>query len=751
MLTFLLAIICLNSLLFIQEQRKKNGHIADSYGKTVKELYEDYNRIMEPYKGIASDKVKEKFEQDYKINQQSAYEKLLYEWLYDQITYLEEYPNYLNTIQKQAENLSQISIFQEVDSFSQKNLKKTANDFSLMNKFGLEVGENEGIVAFLDFSLSDYLVIIIGMAVVYQLLAERKKGLWEIVHSTKYGRLRLSVRRLIIVLFCAVLSSLFIYGINLMLSLYIYGGADGLHRAVQSMKLFKLYNSTSSILEFLMHYFLIKIVAIFLIYLCIWLVLSAVKTLSLSFLFMGGVAAIEYIAYTFLPLQSHFNVVKYMNLFSYIHLPEIYTNYLNVSLFGNLKSTREIALEILPVLILVISSCCLLTNTKKKPKESSIILRSLLDYFEIFSNKITSRLNLILAEVYKILIIQKGILILLILVYIQYNSISNINVYYSRPQLYLNSYYEKIHGAYSEEMVEVVEELGNELREKEKEVEELVTLYGDGKINFEEYYNRSRAYEDLGSKAEAYEMLHEKIEKAEQIKVAKGINVWIFNDLGYERMMGNTTYSAQQVQALKAVFFMVLILSSVFVYERQAGTFDMIRATKKGRLCLFRKKMQASFLITTIVWLLIYGVEILNTYRVYGLDNLAAPIQSVSSFSDFDFSISLGGFLACLYMIRLIVMQCVAYMIVFFSSVAERLEYSILGSTIVLLTPSALVIAGINIFKYIAIIVPIGAVEWYQGNQNILAKVSPFVIILAFGILFRICCRKVWNNEKYGL
>lgn len=64
--------------------------------------------------------------------------------------------------------------------------------------------------------------------------------------------------------------------------------------------------------------------------------------------------------------------------------------------------------------------------------------------FQLISNLFMKNWGIVLLELYKILFIQKGILIIILLVVIQWNGIYKVSVYYSPYEVYLNKYYQEL-------------------------------------------------------------------------------------------------------------------------------------------------------------------------------------------------------------------------------------------------------------------------------------------------------------------
>ncbi len=328
-----------------------------------------------------------------------------------QTKYLSDYPDWLNSIQKNKDSMLSFSIFSAPDNFSGRNILKTAGEFEKLQGVELTLGENGAVESLLTFSLTDYFLLILLMIIAVSFLEERKKGLWNVVHAAPGGRLRLAIKRTAILFCTSVFGVLLLYGTNLVIGFSIYGGYDSLNRSVQSVELLGGLPQLSTIGAFLSGWFLLRIGAAFFISLLLWLLLTAVHNVKYTILITGGVLALEYSLYTFLPVQSSFNLFKYFNLFTYISMSDLYTNYLNIDLFGYPFGICRISQLALPALCVLLGAACIVINCCKKPAAGKDTLGRFAVKLNSITDRFLTRLRLFDFEAYKSMWIQKGIIV----------------------------------------------------------------------------------------------------------------------------------------------------------------------------------------------------------------------------------------------------------------------------------------------------------------------------------------------------
>ena len=265
--------------------------------------------------------------------------------------YIAGYTDYLKKVQKQTEEQSKTSIFGKKNSFSLRNLQKTAKEFGKL--LGLDAvdgnlegasdsdgaagmdgngrsgtandavevrfGNTTGIEKWLDYKLGDYFGLLLLTIFVMAFLEERKKGLWSIIRTAKGGRRMLGIHRVLILLTVSILSVLLLNLLPLALSCMLQGGHTDFSRPIQSVQSFRTCTVRCTIGGWIALYTGVKILSGLFIGLFVWFIMGSVSNAQLSLAALLPVLGAEYALFTFLPVQSIFNLFKYLNLFSYVH------------------------------------------------------------------------------------------------------------------------------------------------------------------------------------------------------------------------------------------------------------------------------------------------------------------------------------------------------------------------------------------------------------------------------------------------
>ncbi len=634
-----------------------------------------------------------------------------------QLEYREHFEAYLQKIKDNKTNALSFSIFSKEDSFTQRNMLKTASQFETLNSTKISIDKNGALEAFFTCHFTDYLLLLFLFPIILSFLDERKIGLWGIIHSSPGGRIRLGMIRSGILFGSSIIATLILYGCNLALATSIYGGFGTLGRAVQSSPLFMKLPVRITFGNFIIQYTCIRIETAFFLALFCWLLLSAASNVKYTLIFSSLAAGLEFLLYTYLPVQGSFNVFKYLNLFTYVNLSALYTNYLNISLFGYPFGIREISLAgMLPMLVLLFAGIVAVC-THKKPIARESRIDTMITAIQIRTDRIHSRLHLFGFEVYKSLFIQKGILILAFLVW----SVSGSTFLHPANNHTLQE-------AAAKQYTKILEgRLGTELdskivAEQEKLDTEITkynaakTRYQSGVLEYAQFHVYETAYEAALIKQEALDLVKTRTAELKKLEKSIGRPLWLLNESPYESLWGENGESSRQAVAMTAVFSLALLLSGCFTYEKQSGMKKLLFSTIHGRSPLLFRKILLAAVVSMTVWGIAYGWEARVFFMTYTLSSLSAPIQSLALFADFPLPVSIRTFFILLNALRFLMLLICSLFILFLSAITGRIESSALICSSILLPSLLGEIIGIPPFRVLSLSRAVSMVELIHQN-----------------------------------
>lgn len=772
---FLFLILC-NSFIFTKEQKdkilendvslqqitdSKKEYLDEYKNMPIEQAYKDISlRIDElqiissliNYRDMEKDEIKEYeeiFEEEYNNlrgrypeltervnkNHQIYNDKYIYieynslNSIKKSIEYILEYPEYFRNIDKQKEELSQISIMQS--KFALLNAASTKDDFENIRDLPLELGMDDGFTSFVSFKLTPYLIFILLIFIILDFTYERENDIWKVVYSTPNGRGVLALNRLFILVFSVVCLSLLFYLSLLSISMKVYGGREDLDRYVQSIASFQEFTVPMTVMKFIGYYLLINILSILVISLLFWLLLTIVNSHKLGLLFFILFMIVEWSFYTFTSNQSAFSLLKYINFYAYINMATDMIKYLNTAVFSGLLNKNIILLISLIFFLCLLLFLCIYLNSKINPCHCGHIYTIKTKLTKLVSkvkDKFYEKLGFVGMELYKILIHQKGLLIIIILVFaLQYNS-SDEKIYFSDSDYIVNDFYDMYSGELTQDTKNYINEWQNKIWNPEQSIHT---------------FNPNL----LISEQKAISKVINHVDYLENLKDTKGIEGWLVNPRSYNHLFGNDYYSKQIVYDVLALIFLVFALSAVFSYEEKNNVKTVIHTTANGRVKLFMSKIISVIILTTIIWGLVYGAQLLEINKHYNFTNLEAPVQSLDFFENINIKCSLGDLIFIVSLLRLFVLILISFIICYISNRVSLIK-TIIISIVIFLIPEFLSNLTIPIFNYISAIRIINVTSVLLVKNGFIIMLIYIAILVVLGLIVLYKTKKNWCNNK---
>lgn len=645
--------------------------------------------------------------------------------------HLTGYDDWLKSIQRNKENMQMFSLF-ETDSFSGRNIVKTADEFEKLCGVILSVGADGVINAFMSFALTDYFMIAVLLLFVVSFLEERKAGLSGILHAAPRGRARLALQRTAILFGVSLAGVLLLYGSNLAIGFAVYGGADDLTRAVQSVGLLGKLPVLCSVGDFLIFYLILRILASFFIGLLFWLLFSAVDNVKNTIIVAAVLLAVEYSLYTFLPVQSVWNGLKYFNLFTYITLSDLYTNYLNINIFGYPFGIRSISQFLLLPMCICLAAVCILIYCKKRPTGRKDLSGRIAYRIRSIADKVLRRLGIFGMETYKVLWIQKGVIIFALFIYVVSGLSFSANIpLYSAAEIAEQKYIGELSGEITDDTFFEIDSIMARLNKAISDYEKAKIDYENGTITKSQFnlfvYDEAVA----SSSKEGLDRVRARAEALKMSGVDKGFTPWLFDETPFESVYGTAAQTNQYRAAVIVVLAMTLLLAGNMVYERCSNIAFLSSSTFRGRGVLLSRKIVLSMLVSASVWAVIYGRELYILITKFDIREWDVSVQNLSMLSEFPLHCSIRGWLIILYVYRLLALICGAMIVLLISALVKRMEFAYVAACGVMLLPSVLyAYMGVRLLKPLAYIIGVDAMPLLLSENGGISQLLLWGVML---------------------
>ena len=619
----------------------------------------EYRELLEAHSQSTPAQIADAFSENW--SQTDEEQRLL-----TQAEHLQSYGEYLERVQEQAHKMQASSIFNaNQDSFTYRNIIKTAKDFSNCTAEGIRLGNDRAIQDWLSFSLADWFYLAVILLLVMSFLEERKKGLTAIVRTCSAGRGKLQVSRLLVLLtFCAGMTML-LYYLPLGLSLCVDGGWQDWSRPIQSLAEFQKYTVQMSIAEFLMQFFFVKTICGFLLGVLLWFALSFLTRPQMGWLATAAGLVLEYLLYTLIPAQSLFSPLREINVFSYIFTSELYVRYTNINFFGFPIGRRTLLLVLLVCVTAVLSAATIRILTRRYPFGNGDIMGKWIDRWNQMGDGLRKHFGLYGFEVYKFLFLSAGGLFLILGFLMTQNLNCGTLAYTINEDNIYHQYVTKIQGPVTQDTYDY-----------------LVTARAALKntpIGAAEY-------------EAALDRLEETIANLED-------GAWLVYEPMFMNCYGLDSSITQRQNALLSYIFLVVCLSVLFACEKNGDLRKILRTTPNGRSKVFWTKYAAALTLVLIVWLRVMCEEWRLSVNYMGEVIASAPSNSISLTQNFAGTVNTA--LAMLYLFKLMALLIPVHFCIFIGERCQSFEKAFLFSGLFMLLPAAAYYFGVDTLVFL--------------------------------------------------
>lgn len=637
-----------------------------------------------------------------------AVELQVYELVYEQVKYVyDEYPSYYSDILQNAERMKNLSLLISPDSFSEKNIKKTVEDFRKIEGVEISLDKDLALTKFFESKLPQYSVLLFVVIISLDMISERRRGLWELVRCTKRGRIHLALWRIAAMLVAATAAVVILLLGQLTVCCACFGGAGDLSRPIQSLSLFKNVPDVQSIALYLVKYFAYKVFGTWIVGLSVWLVLQLVSDVKLAIVVLVCFVSIQYAAFTLIPDSFSIVFLRYINIFSYIDFERIFIKYLNIPLFGSLIRGDRLCYALMPVFILVLCTLCIFVGDKKYPNMRSFAngdrIRSRLNYIY---DKLIIRYGLFSYEINKVMVLRLGVLILVVLV---------------------------AWGIFVAEAPERSAQIDS--------LDAYCRSLVEGPVNDALFAKIDAELSVIGAIAEPseYELrrfaafLNIREQATDLLDQAGGMTPWIVDYSLYAAVFRSDNYESSFI----AVLFSALLCSGIFSYENLNRTKHLVRSTKNGKIKLFRAKIAVGLVCTAIVSVFVYSVELaLAAEKFGGLRRLNVPLSSLPLGIGFHSEMSVGIWLCRVYLIRLLVMVALTAVCMMISSFCRNPNHALIICVVITVLPYALSFLRIDLLEKLSLIHILSSVAYADYLTTSLSAV--FITLISIMLTYLI-------------
>ena len=620
--------------------------------------------------------------------------------LYSQLEYLNSYEERIEKIMENANQLKFASLFGETSSnYAKENIVQTVKAYSPLKTQEIELGNDQVINGFFSNSKVAYINLMCMILIILQMAGNKKKSLNQIVFATPRGRSGLSLHRSILI----ILSACTINAINLLLtfvlSVAFYGGTVNYSRTIQSVSTFSNFTYQWSVGETLFFYYAMTTMVLILLSSIIWVVIILVQNLSIATFILSTFFVIEFMLSKYIMLQSNLVLLKSLNVAEFIRLPHYFGTYYNLNILDHAVVRLQFVLFASGLLLLIFLGIAITLSSRLRPCDNRKIkvevwINSLLDSVR----NLQSHLGITSTEAYKVLIINKGFLLIIIASFFILNSYDSKSMKYTKAEEYLNEFYSNNSGKVKDDIYILIEQEYNKISVAQEEYTRTQEEYNEGNASELDLFYAQQKLESYQGAQEALPILEKKLEQLTLLEENKSITPWLVNERVYNKLLGEDSIQMQRFTVIISLALIVLLFSGSFDLEKRTNMIPKLRQTAKGRSNVLKAKMISSAILTFIITTIFYVVDLYYVHTQFRIGELGAPIQSLDLFYEFPLRITIWQYLLVVYMIKCIVYIAFTELVVTMCvNIRQAIVISILG--LVMILPILITYFGFDLFE----------------------------------------------------
>ena len=648
-----------------------------------------------------------------------------------QAAVLQSYEDWLEEIEERAKRQERISIFQREDPFSDRNARKTAEDFADLKGVSPVLINSGGFLAGISFAGTDGMVLgLLFYMALFWFYREKEQGLTALLLPQARGRTPLAVARLLALFLGSICVNLSFWGENLLLSCLQYG-APVWRSPIQSVEGYENCVLQVTVGEYLMLFLTGKILTVFLLALIFTFFCLRFRRSALIFLAAGLLMALSLAL-----CQSGDGrfVFQYINLIPLMQVNPIFQTYFNLNLFSWPVNRIPLSLGAVAVLTVLFLAADLYgfgcqkpssVNSKRKRREKT------LPGFP--------RGGLLGQEVYKCLIMQKGLLMIMIFAALQGYLFFQEGEYPGADEIYYQQYMEQLSGPVTQEKLSALRAENARLRSWEKILEEGRKKYENREMSEGEWNALLQTVQDNTRSSAAFSRVAARLTYLKEYGKNTGENPGFVYETGYETLagLGEDGYAKDMGQGIWLLAISLALCSGIFTVEFSKDMIRLLGGTVRGRMETADRKLLLLAALSMLLFLMAYLPDLIKIIQTYGLPKLHASCGAIPSMASFP--MKLWQYLVLLYLLRYLFYFCILLMIAALSIWLRNTGKTLAVGSLLFIFPQVLRLLGIIDIR----IVSFNA--FLSGNLFLHYARGPLSLLAAVPVLPGICA---WRSIR---
>ena len=666
-------------------------NMRNEYGCTLKEVSEAYKKLE-----TKSNQGKMTWIEDQNTARRLAYlsgdtdysesiDFSILDLIYEHALNAADYENYILGIEEQAEKLKKSSLYSDPDSFAFRDIESTLAAYEHLKGMSITAEFSGGIRLITDSRATDAFVLLsLIILSMHLLVSEREEGTLSLVKTRKNGYLKTILSKIIVLFLSVLLLCVLFYAVNFtVVSNQL--GLGNLNSALQSLDGYISSPYKISVRQYLLLSAAAKTAGMLacagvLFLICI-ICRNSLFSCITALLFAGA----ELILYLSVSPHSSLHILKEFNIAALLDTGRYFSDYLNINVLQYPVNT--VTAGIITALSAV--TVCTETGTAVYKTEKSAgarrnILRETFEKRKRLSGG--EHTNLFMHEAYKLLIMNKALLVLSICILLQFFHYKNINYYFRREEMHYYNYSLTLAGELSADKEKFLETELEKFESAEEKKEQIFERYENNEIDehYRDYLLEQLDYDE--DQKSAFERASSQYSELEAMK-NRGIRAEYVYQTGWNCIYGAEALKKSLGEFMSVFAVLILMLSSYEAADITTHAESLIVISKRGRKAVLKRKLAASFILGLISSAACFIPQTAAAAITFGLSGFSAPAKSILVLSWAPDFFSAAVFFITYQIIRIIIVSVSAVLILYISRKTKNPITAMFISAAVLILP----------------------------------------------------------------
>lgn len=611
--------------------------------------------------------------------------------LYEEFVRVSGYENYLSEIQENKNGMMGISVFSQndTDSFSSRNIAKSAADYEKLDHVKICWQSAKGITSAMENDITDILMFLGVMLFVGGLITEEKeKGLFFITRSTRRGITASMAGKLLALLVHCMAVAAFMICANLAF-FAVTAGIGPLTVSIQSIAPYMESSLPISVWGYIVLSVFTKAMVLFVFGAVLaGTALCGGKSFS-PYLTGIGLLVISELLYILVPASFAGNSCKYLNFAGLMKTGQLYGAYLNLNIGGHPISRLTLSWIAVSAAAVGAAAACLYCFCRGK----HLVLKKTSGFRAL---PFRFHDSLLRHEAYKMLVMNRGIFILLCFVLLAGANDLSRQYHLSAQENYYQEMMLRLEGELNDRKEELVLSEKERFDEAEKKLEQIDAMTESGELD-------SAAGEAMKSEWEAvlafYPVFSRIWQQYEQVSAEGGEFVY---DTGYLYLFGMQDDSYLTELLLLSVCMVLAFYNSISM-EYSRGTWFLLGTTKYGRKKIISRKVRICLICSSVMAVLPWIFRIISISSSFPMHGLQNPVQSIPAFSGWGIEMPIVCFAAFLLLSQILAVMIVSLVMIGISEWRKNDLQALFFGLLVLVIPLVLKWMGLDFAGWISV------------------------------------------------